>query len=229
MFALLAWYDEPIGDLQAAVRSCSGVVDHVIAVDGRYRLFRPDSAAASPVEQSTAIQESATGIGAACTIVRPVDAWYSEGQKRTTMFRVAESLGVVFADWVIPVDADERLRCTKDLRTILESTSADRIAFRYVTPDADMPADERSVTNAGTDTRSMMLTRLLRLMPGMRVEPPTHWAFTALNREGVRGSLGKPDLTLDDFYIQHNTMTRSLQRKQHKAEYVNARNAIGET
>jgi hypothetical protein len=145
------------------------------------------------------------------------------------MFRLAEALGVVYQDWCIPIDADERFQNVEGVRDLLGATELDRYSFRYVTPDADMSDEERHLTNLGTDTRSTTITRCLRVLPGMRVDPPTHWLFSGIGRDGGRISLRPAQAHLEDFHILHQTMRRPLDRKTLKAEYITARNAIGET
>jgi hypothetical protein len=227
--ALLAWYDEPIDALERAVQSCEGFADHLIAIDGRYRLFAPDKPAASDPEQAEAIRFMAEVCNLKATIITPTGPWASEGEKRTELFRQAELAGTPYEDWVIPIDADEEFTNTNGVREFLSTATGDAYAFHYDTIDVDtIPAGERrDVLLAGTDVRSHAQTRCLRLMIGMRVEPPTHWQFTGVFPDRVRRKLDKPEGILG-LRIVHHTVKRPYERWVSKAEYVEARTAAGE-
>jgi hypothetical protein len=233
IIGMLAWYDEPVEALARCVASCAGFVDVLVAVDGRYQLYRPGAPAQSPVEQVEAIKRAAAAAGLRLVLHTKTKPWASEGEKRTKLFELAEQAGDPFVDWVIPIDADEELvvGCVDALRAKLASTSFDRFEFLYETPHPEgMSESDRAVMVAGTDIRTVYLTRLLRLYKNMVVQPPTHWAFTGVDKNGCVVSLRVPDATLpaDELHILHRTTERGLQRMIEKAAYVQARTETGE-
>jgi hypothetical protein len=226
LIALLAWYNEEPADLQRAIASCAGIVDHLIALDGPYETFPHDSVC-SPMEQWGAIERACADASITCDIRDHHDPWRNEGHKRTMLFQLAEQQGTIGRDWVIPIDADEELAGTEHLAAFLaDPGTATRTSFWYHTqPHPGMTPEEHSITLAGTETRSYAQTRLLRLSRGMHVVQPTHWVF-----HDAAGPLTEPhhQFKPDEFHIRHHTMHRSLDRKQAKADHVQARNARGE-
>jgi hypothetical protein len=223
----LAWYDEPIADLERCVASCAGVVDHLIAVDGPYETF-PHASTHSPSNQVEAIQSAAMDAGMRCTILSPGIAWRHEGYKRTAMFDLAAQHGTMGRDWLLPIDADEELANTGDLRAFLdaEQIGVTSASFWYhIQPRTDLTDIEIEALEAGTELRSYEQTRLLRLMPDLRVVQPTHSVFAS-----CEGIIGEPDHSFESgsFHILHHTLHRSLERMQAKVEHVTTRNARGE-
>jgi hypothetical protein len=226
LHALLAWFNEPDDMLARAVASCAGVADHLVAIDGPYQSF-PHRTTRSRSSERATILRACRKAGVECTIVQPGVAWLNEGAKRTALFQMAALLGSIHDDWVVPIDADEELVNGHLLREYVENAPASHqaAAFTYVTPDADMDADERAVTDAGTETRTMTQVRALRLVPGLRVQQPTHYLF-----EHDGGVITSPDHTFVEsgFHILHHTMSRGMDRKQAKAEHIKMRTMRGE-
>lgn len=230
LIGLLAWYDESPADLTRAIESCAGVVDWLVALDGRYESFQPESPVNSPVEQHKAIERACAEAGIVYTIQQPQDPWQHEGVKRTHLFTVAQQIGTIDEDWLLPIDADEELRNTDALREYLDSSAArdhTAAAFHYHTPGSldAMDAEERAVTIAGTETRSYTQVRLLRLQRGMHVIPPTHYAFAC-----DAGPISRQQFTFrpDSFHILHHTMSRPMDRKRAKADHIKRRGERGE-
>lgn len=220
--ALLAWYDEPTSDLRRAVDSCAGLIDHIVAIDGRYQHFNPDGEPSSPSVQRKVIGAAADRLGIAHTIVTPTKPWESEGAKRTALFRVAEALGEVGTDWVIPLDADEELVCP-DPASVREALAASPHPVHGLHYETPVP-ERTPLLEAGTDLRTLTLPRVLRLHRGMYVVPPTHYQFRT--RDGI--DLTKHADPIPGLHMLHHTATRSIDRQQTKAEYIQKRTEIGE-
>jgi hypothetical protein len=222
IIALLAWYDEPLCDLRRAVESCAGLVDHIVAIDGRYRHFNPDGLTASGHVPREVIGVAADRLRIAHTIVTPSEPWESEGAKRTALFRVAEAVGEVGTDWVIPLDADEEFVCPDPaaVRTALALSTHPVHGLHYETP-----VPERTpLLEAGTDLRTLTLPRVLRLHHGMYVVPPTHYQFRTV--DGI--DLTRHADPIPGLHMLHHTASRSIHRQQTKAEYIQKRTEIGE-
>jgi len=120
----LSWFDESPARLAAVTASVARFCDHVVAVDGAYRLF-PQGRASSGVEQSQAIREAAEAAGIGCTIHVPARVWDgNEVAKRGFMFGLAQPLVEPERDWFCVIDSDEVVSaCDVDaLRETLAST-----------------------------------------------------------------------------------------------------------
>jgi len=220
--ALLAWYDETPADLTRAVLSCEGIADHVVALDGRYQLYAPERSPSSSPDQAEAIRAACALIGVACTIHTPTTPWASEGHKRTAMFQIATTLGTINDDWVIPIDADEEfVGDPVALRAALRNTQQLVLGLYYKTPKPEVVTDEM---HAGTDMRSLWQGRVLRLVPGLRVKPSTHWHFLC-----DAGSLRQYEANVTAIHVLHHTAARATDRVSEKAEYIYRRNGAGES
>jgi len=101
--AALPWYDEQPSWLDRCVRSLAGVVDELIAVDGRWDLYDDGAPILSHFEQEIAISRAAYASGIECTVWKPGRVWASQVAKRAVTMELAAELG----DWVLVIDADE--------------------------------------------------------------------------------------------------------------------------
>jgi hypothetical protein len=123
----LCWFNEPVAFLDRCVRSLGSVVDHLLAVDGRWKHCGDGLPARSPEQEYETIREAAIAIGLPCTIVGPnIDArtgepvpWQSQVEKRARICDIAVALG---ADWVLVIDGDEWVMRAGDFRAQLEET-----------------------------------------------------------------------------------------------------------
>src|SRR5262245_45497322 len=109
--ALLCWYEEPASWLAGCVGSLNGVADHVVAVDGADAAFpgAPRGPRSGP-EPAAAIVETAAAIGIGCTVHRQANPWLGgEVEKRDFMFELGRTLTSGPQDWLMPIDADERV------------------------------------------------------------------------------------------------------------------------
>lgn len=227
LHALLAWYDEPVADLIRCIDSIAGAADYLIAIDGAYETFpHPEGNPISPTGQAHAIMQACMRHGIDCHIETPNTPWRNEGFKRTRLFELALEHGTPLEDWVLPIDADEEWIGTDALRSYVENAPAahEVVGVYYDTPQH--PSEDRELLLASTDVRSFTQSRLLRLMPGLHVEQPTHWQFAH-----DAGRITKPHHVLqpDVFKLLHHTTARPKDRMRLKRQHVDARNARGET
>jgi hypothetical protein len=147
--AALCWYDEQPETLTACISSLAGVVDAVVALDGRWQGFQ-GSEVSSPAEQHQALVVAATAVGLELTSGRAVDLWPSQVVKRDELLRRACATG---HDWVLVIDADERVeRCNGDL--LAEALETDR------------DVAEVQIRNAGVGVRNLSTRRARRLLRG---------------------------------------------------------------
>lgn len=102
---LLSFYDEPLELLAAHVSSLSGVVDHLVAVDGAYFLY-PQAQPSSDPSQMRLIEEICRGLRIGLTTHTPSQVWAgNEVQKRNHMVTLAEPVTDPNG-WYIVLDAD---------------------------------------------------------------------------------------------------------------------------
>lgn len=137
LVAALAWYQEPVEFLDRLVRSLGGVVDELIALDGRWRLF-DDGASCflSPAVQADTIAVAAEAVGLPVTFGLVADVWDSQVAKRDRLMRLAADLG----DWILVVDGDEYVESCDpvELRAELELADVNVATMMTVpkTPEA---------------------------------------------------------------------------------------------
>lgn len=201
--ALLSWHDEDPGWLAECVSRVAGVVDHVVAVDGRYTDF-PGAELWDPREQAEAI----LGVGVPVTLHVPRAPWSTEVAKRDFMFRLAAPMG---ADWLLRIDADEFITNTPaDLRDRLANTS------RHV---AEVYLQESPPGTPGP------LRALFRSLPGIRITH-AHSLVTA-PVEGrwlvLAGDPGiyelEPAEQMHDIQLEHRRLQRPRVRQEQKDSY----------
>ena len=227
VFVLLAWYDEPVESLKRAVASCAGLADHLIATDGRYRLFPGKTI--SRQSEANVIRRACYEHGIGLTLTIPTEPWESETAKRTAHFRLAEALGTPYEDWLIALDGDEELHYQQEFKGHLEGSPHDVLAVRCEQAEKEMNETEDALTTLGTDRAAVYYRGFcLRLQRDMRVEWPTHWQFSGMNRDGNRVRLDD-STPAEGLKIVHYNLQRTMERKQAKAEYIAARNASGES
>lgn len=130
--AALAWYLEPPEFLDRLVRSLGGVVDELVALDGRWDLFNDQAGKSflSPSDETRAIADAGAAVGVRVNFGHVQGVWESQVAKRNALMRKACAIG---ATHVMVVDGDEWVsRCDgPGLRQALASSSAHvwRLAF----------------------------------------------------------------------------------------------------
>lgn len=169
LYGLLSWFDEDPDALYRNVSSLAPVVDHLIAVDGRYLHF-PSPLESSPPEQHDAITFACQDYHMGLTIHRPTGPWSGgEVEKRAAMFRLALAKARPMRDWFMVVDADVQLdRAAEGWRDALTSTIADcaKVRCRNVRPDGKFIDD-------------VTYRAFYRALPGLTVEG-THWCYVVV-------------------------------------------------
>lgn len=148
LVAICSWYDEDPDMLYKGVRSLEKAgVDHLVAVDGAFRLF-PDGHPHSPDSNVQAILKACDEAGIEPHIHQPDTLWENnEIEKRTFLFRYAEQWCEPGVDWLLVWDADFKLGRCKNLKPRLAQTHLDAADLRVIEPpDPDKPAPYRPGT-----------------------------------------------------------------------------------
>jgi hypothetical protein len=160
---LLSWFDESPSMLAASVAGMGEAgVDHLVAVDGPYKLYDHDGLPCSSREQHDTIISVAQQFGMGVTIHVPARAWENnEIEKRTALFAFGAAVATPYEDWFLVVDADEVIVHANGYRAELEQSKLDVCQVTHVGPD-------RGPTPEG---------RFFRAHPrGIRVEK-AHWHY----------------------------------------------------
>lgn len=211
VIALLAWYNEDCRILWRCIRSLEGVADHVVAVDGAYRLY-PRGKPRSPQNQYDEIHYAAKEAGIGATIVTPEKVWkHNEVEKRSFMFEEGDKIAKADEDWFLIMDADDYVLSVGDFRKILERTSWDVAAVKLL--------DKKG--------SGVAFRKLFRAIPGIYVEG-AHYVFKSGNRY-LWGNTGhhklEPCEDAQMLQIVHDPDARPEPRKDAKTEYYRVRDA----
>lgn len=234
VFMLLNFYEESASWLAATISSAKGLVDHVVAIDGRYMLF-PDGEAQSRSDQATTIVEIAQSCGMGLTLHRKNELWIgNEVEKRTHLFKLA-LLDATEDDWLFVLDADEVVtRCPGDTRKRLEETD---LHAAYVTAwtredQHDNPKKERAAQQFNWEQKSTFPVRkFFRALPGLHCER-NHYTYVAGDGTKVWGNTTYeghdvcPTLDITDFRVEHKTGFRSQHRRQAAKDYYQRRDQL---
>jgi hypothetical protein len=106
VIALLSFYDERPDWLAACVASLSRCCEHVVAVDGAYRLF-PQAKAHSGDIQASAIVSTAQALELGVSYHAPRTPWMgNEVEKRNHLLELGKTVAVDEEDWFLVIDAD---------------------------------------------------------------------------------------------------------------------------
>lgn len=230
VIALLSFYDEHPGWLAGCVASCAPVVDHVIAVDGAYSLY-PGGRPKSCTDQGEAIREACRALKMGCTLYEPQAVWkYNEVEKRTFMFRLAETVAEANTDWYFVIDADELVTDWggADVKAILSDTYKDvaqatlwnrRPQLLLEQPSEDAPPF------ANPSHQEEHLRMFFRAIPGLHVSG-MHFHYklpdgTFLWADGAVEIREPEDLTM--VRVEHRTAYRDPTRRQDAQTYYNRR------
>lgn len=205
LIALLAWYDEPAAWLRDGVDGLAEAgVDHLVAVDGAYQAF-PHRQHLSPTQQVQALTSRCRLANVALTVHRPDRAWRDEMEKRTFMFRLADTFARPDVDWLWVNDADHIPVATEGLKDRLSTTVEDAASIRL---------------------ESEWFRCLYRHQPGISV---THNHYTYELADGTRLWTGPhnvhavPCAFLEGVRVKHRTTERSKPAQEAKAVYWKAR------
>lgn len=231
LIGLISWFDEDPAWLAASVASLSKLdVDHLVAVDGAYRLL-PDGKPSSPPEQAEAIRETAHGLGIGLTLHAPPAAWAgNETEKRSAMFALAEQVAVPDFDWYFVLDADEVVvSAPRDLRERLKFASQDSgqtTVLNHAGPEA-----MRETRFDWNPISPVEIPKFFRAIPGLRVEG-THYCYRLpdgrdLWGHGVEMARGERRFVdCRDVRIEHRTKFRAAHRSATQRAYYERRDRL---
>jgi hypothetical protein len=176
----LAFFDEPVWQLEDCIRGLATVADRVVVVDGRYARYEApyDN---SPQEQIDVIRQVAEDVGLDCDIYVPDDGpWAGQVEKRNFLMNHAAQ----DCDWFMAVDADHIWTGPRDtIRAELQRTPThvDGLIVRMFTPsNPDRPIEKSAAGKWHSDHADRWLSpqRIFRSLPDVRVER-FHWWYSA--------------------------------------------------
>jgi len=211
VIALLSWYDERPEQLAEMIDSLQGFADGLVAVDGAYALY-PNGQPCSPHEQQVEIMRVARQVGLPAIVHQPGKLWAgNQVEKRSFLFRLADTVAEANEDWYLVIDADE----------VLESVPADAKA-RLQASARD--AAEVSVLDKGVGPQP----RLVRAIPGLRAVG-LHWRYFTPDGRCLWGYLGKDEVEpfepMGDLEIGHHRERRLPERRARASAYYEAARA----
>ncbi len=237
--AMLAWWDEPVDELEDCVRSLPVLCDALVAVDGAYEMT-PGATAQSPSEQEAAITEAAESAGLEYKVVIPNKVWKGQVEKRAFMLDLAVSTN---PDWLLAVDADHRLVGDREsVRRQLDwfmkcGVVSVRHSFRTPLPDWFDLANSPHAWHTELAGNTVDHALICRCLDGMRIEK-NHWGYTGV-QDGQRIALGSnwqsdeypqgKAVKLGDFRIDHVCFHRDQKRLDRNRDYCLARDSFAET
>lgn len=205
----LPWYDEQPSWLDRCVRSLAGVVDELVAIDGRWDLYDDAAPILSHFEQEIAISKAAHAVGIESEVWKPARVWPSQVAKRAELMRICSEKG----DWIFVIDADEYV-AKLDVEGWIEFMSVDTVF----------------------DVAMVGLHALYEQMPDRRVRrlyrsgTEVRTAHNGYWREGqwLHGDTAKvtlaPALDLSDVLVLHDDSGRREPEREQKAmDYRRAR------
>lgn len=219
--ALTIFYDEPYELIAAHFSSLSGVVDHVVAVDGAFMLYPEAKPASNPLQVSL-IAEICRGLRIGLTLHSPTEIWTgNEVQKRNHSIILAEA--VTNPDgWYLSTDCDEIItHVAHDWFSQLKTLSDDGwgaidigIRETRVIPGVDVPPDD--VHNP--------IRNVYRALRGLRYGP-THYTLRAPAFEGGNiaqaGICIRGEKNFDPVDSYDGTHLLKFDHRQDRPEYRN--------
>ena len=217
--ALLSWFDERPDDLHRAITSHAGagVLDAVVALDGRYRLYGSGTCVSSAAEYD-AIRTACDEHGLGLTLADRVDPWPGEVAKRAHLFGLAAVGADPARDWVWVIDADNELT---------EHPGADRFRAELAgTPEAVVAVTFSEPGRLIDDTRRPM-RQIFRALPGLTAYG-RHWHYAA-KVGGEWAYLWGPGERqvraheLPEVVVRHHSSERADDRRAAARDYYAAR------
>ena len=219
----LSWFDERPEDLYRAVTSHAqaGLLDALVAVDGRYALY-PSDRVVSSREEYDAISQAAAEHRLTLTLVRHEEPWPGEVRKRTATFQHALALSRIGRDFVWVIDGDNELLAPADgdaARALLAST--DRHAAEVILSEPVREWD---------DVRRPM-RQLFRALPGL-CSLGRHYYYAARDGDSwvfLSGAAERvvPALELHGLVVRHHHMDREQERRSAAYSYYAERDSRG--
>jgi hypothetical protein len=212
VIGLLSWFEELPEFLVTTIRTAAPLLDHLVAVDGRYANFPGDVAASDP-EQIAAIVYTCREHGIALSVHVPTEPWESEVAKRTRLFELGLDVADIGRSWLWVLDGDgftTQLDITPDEVLALEHDVAE---VRFIDP---------------AEYADIRIRNLFRARPGLHVGPINHYTY----RDGDgrvlwgRGEIEAADLG-DRITMQHANHLRDEIRRQAGQAYYLRRTELG--
>ena len=180
--------------LETAVRSACRIVDHLIAVDGRYALFEHPDVVSGP-EQYDAIAGACQDSGTTCELVGVAAPWDGphggEVAKRAFMFERAEAVTTT-ADWHLVFDSDLEFidPDVRTLRTRLADTNLD-VGTAMVNHEGAVhphPVFFRALRGLTVSERHWRYTCPAAPFCGMPMTAPSRWTRIARSTSSTTGT-----------------------------------------
>jgi hypothetical protein len=228
------FYAESPTWLAACVSSMSRFADHVVALDGGYRLF-PEAMPTSGAPSHDAIVKSAEAVGLGLTLYIPPRIFEdNEVEKRSLAFRLGEAIATPEEDFYFILDADEVvIEHPVTLHEDLERTSLDVGSARMV-DRIDWHKDEQveQLARAGffPSKSHDQSRRFYRAIPGLKCVG-NHYTFLA-ERDGQQLTLRglerfgvEPTINLG-VVIEHRRGMRTVERGANRDEYYVVRDSL---
>lgn len=215
LVALTSWYDEPVDQLERAVRhAIAAGVTHYVAIDGRYKHFQgPDT---SPPDQAAIICRTCDEHGIPCHVDVCTDV--TEPEKRTRLFQLAREFTTSREDWLFVHDADHKLHRIRDLKPQLRNLRRDDAALMMVIERDQGPF-------APTHQRRFMRS-MFRNLPGLHVHPSSHWTYLDGDNRTLWGFNSIPAQTILPVYIENHSTRRTDERNTARNAYYNDRHHL---
>lgn len=228
--ALLSWYDESPTWLSAAVASAARIANHVVAVDGAYRLL-PGGRGSSGVEQSDAVRLACEAAGVGCTLHVPSASWVgNEVGKRDFLFALGQTVvETPGEDWFMVIDADELVADCDRVGVLagLAEFTGHVAEVEYELFDDLTRHDDRNVTRP--HRTSMWARRLFRSSAQPIRVVGQHWNYVRVD-DGEPVVLWGRDETGDvlpvDMRMVHRTLQRWPERREQQQQYYRIRNSM---
>lgn len=231
----LCYYDESPTWLAACITSMARVCDHIIALDGAYRLY-PGGRPSSGQPSHEAVLKTAEAAGVGLTHYVPSTVFEdNEVEKRNVAFRLAEAIAEPERDWFFILDADEVvLEVPGTLREDLSVTPMDVASASMVTR-IDWHANpqmEQLAQNGFAQSENLSESRrFYRAIPGLRAVG-NHFTFVAERDDGLgpltlRGAdrFGVDPSLNTGLLIEHRSTQRTMERDEAKKDYYRRRDA----
>lgn len=208
---LLSFYDERPDWLAACVASLSQCCEHVVALDGAYRLF-PQAKGNSGDVQAGAIVATALASGIGVTYSAPPNCWLgNEVEKRNRLLELGKAVSDD-EDWLLVIDADMVVKeVPSDLHHVLSSSPHD-VGVYYITESFE----------GGTGRYEHRY--LYRARKDLHLER-THFGYHA-NGSNLWENGGLPACRTD-LVIEHRRHARNPDRLGRQDQYYRNRDATG--
>jgi len=236
--AALAWFDEPLWQLEDCVRGLPTIADRVVAVDGGYARY-PSAAASSPEDQADTIRRVAAEVGLECEIHTPDRLWAGQVEKRSFLLQKATEGADPARDWFMAVDADHIWTGPRRLiRLEVEQAPANQDGFTvpmFTPMNPDRPLAESAAGEWHKQHADKFLSpqRLFRSYADVRVER-YHWWYSAV-KNGRRiwlwgGDRKLPQAAMREMQapmlVEHRCLFREPKQIQRNREFCEDRVAI---